>query len=116
MARKQHRLSKAYYAAIASLREKCPVSGGEVRVKRRPIRSGALGDCNHYSKPDLEQGGYFMIRILNSLGSERAIETLIHEWAHAMVWFSPAAENSEGDHHSEWGVAYARCYRVIFED
>lgn len=38
-------------------------------------------------------------------------EILAHEWAHTLVWHFPAAK----DHDSMWGVAYARCYCVVFQ-
>lgn len=39
-----------------------------------------------------------------------ASDTLVHEWAHAMVWDKQPCE-SEG-HDGDWGRAYAKAYRV----
>lgn len=39
-----------------------------------------------------------------------ASDTLVHEWAHALVW-DRQPEASEG-HDGEWGRAYAKAYRV----
>jgi predicted SprT family Zn-dependent metalloprotease len=41
-----------------------------------------------------------------------AMETLCHEWAHALAWTSNV---SSKDHDAAWGKAYARVYRVVFE-
>ena len=41
-----------------------------------------------------------------------ATETLCHEWAHALAWTSSV---SSKDHDAAWGKAYARVYRVVFE-
>jgi len=38
--------------------------------------------------------------------------TLIHEWAHAMVAEGPGEEY---DHGPLWGAAYAECYRLMLE-
>ena len=105
------RLPRNYYGSISILREKCPIPNNSVVVRRRAIKRPEIGLCDFSSKKS-----QFLIQIERKLGVDRAIETLVHEWAHAMVWFSPAAEEVEGDHHSEWGVAYARCYRAVFED
>jgi hypothetical protein len=49
----------------------------------------------------------FYIQIDNRQCAQLACDSLIHEWAHALTWFSPC-----NDHHSaEWGIAYARLYR-----
>jgi hypothetical protein len=41
-------------------------------------------------------------------------DTLIHEWAHALV--SKAGGPLEDSHGPFWGVAYARCYRAVVGD
>lgn len=38
------------------------------------------------------------------------VDGLVHEWAHAMAWFSESP-----DHDESWGVAYSRAYRVAIE-
>jgi len=40
-------------------------------------------------------------------------EALVHEWAHCLSW--PHEENVADDHSPEWGVAYARCYRLVYQ-
>lgn len=99
-----------YYQAVRKLRKECPVIH-PIKVRRTAISKPLYGDCGFRK----EDGGFY-IRILKSLDEITAIETLIHEWAHAMTWFSVAAIAEEGDHNSEWGVAYARCYRTLYKD
>lgn len=41
------------------------------------------------------------------------MDTLIHEWAHAMVWW--ASREDPPPHDALWGVAYARAYRAAME-
>lgn len=37
------------------------------------------------------------------------VDTLIHEWAHALTWHG----NDDDDHGPEWGLAYAMLYRAF---
>jgi len=110
----KRRLPKAFYDSIRTLKKECPLSA-KVSV-RRILFNHHFGYCKY--KPSTRKGieDKFLIRIDKRLSTQWAIRILVHEWAHAMVWFSPAAEGKEGDHHAEWGVAYARCYRAIFDD
>lgn len=40
------------------------------------------------------------------------LDSLIHEWAHALL----ATMHDEFESHSPlWGICYARCYAVVFE-
>lgn len=41
------------------------------------------------------------------------IDTLVHEWAHALAW---AGNHDLEAHDALWGVAYARCYQAVVED
>jgi hypothetical protein len=65
--------------------------------------SDRWGDC------ELKDGKkpYFMIRILDGLGEDSAIDTLLHEWAHTLCWTEHPFLR---DHGPEWGVAFARVY------
>lgn len=36
------------------------------------------------------------------------VDTLLHEWAHAMTWFG----NDSDSHGPEWGLMYAKLYRT----
>lgn len=50
-------------------------------------------------------------RYVISLHPEADSETVVHEFAHLMVWDACG----ESDHDALWGVAYARAYRIVFE-
>jgi hypothetical protein len=54
----------------------------------------------------------FLLCINNKQSFPLRIDTLIHEWAHALTWFG--AETHE-DHSAEWGLAYAKIYRLFVE-
>jgi len=56
--------------------------------------------------------GLYRIQIESRQPLQAIIDTLQHEWAHAMVW--DASEGPEYDSHGPlWGVAQARCYRAV---
>ena len=69
------------------------------------------GDCHKYKKK-------FYIRINRDLDEPAAIDTLLHEWAHARAWnhLLDSAETNEHfetfSHDASWGVAYSEVYRV----
>lgn len=76
-----------------------------VRVRRRPLKT-CWGQCTLVCK-----GGrpfYFTISIDSRIPEPLIVETLIHEWAHAVAWQEGRAVD---DHGPEWGVAYARLYQ-----
>lgn len=55
----------------------------------------------------------FHIRVRRGLCFTLRIDTLIHEWAHALTWFG--AETNNEDHSAEWGIQYAKIYRTFCE-
>lgn len=40
------------------------------------------------------------------------IDSLIHEWAHAITWFGSERDQ---EHPAEWGIAYAKIYSLFLE-
>ena len=58
-------------------------------------------------------GMWFYIKINRKQCFDLRVETLIHEWAHALTWFG--AETHLDDHSAEWGITYARIYRTFIE-
>jgi hypothetical protein len=64
----------------------------------------------HYGDACRERDGY-LIRIDYSLDARAAVETLAHEWAHCRAW-----HRSRTDHGPQWGVEYARAYRVLVDN
>ena len=55
----------------------------------------------------------FQLEINRKLSFDLRVDTLIHEWAHALTWFG--AETHLDDHSAEWGITYARIYRTFIE-
>ncbi len=90
------------------LRFGCPLNY-PVRITR-PKNSDEHGSCELKGAEGKE---YFLIRISKQLDEISAVDTLIHEWAHALC---------EGfgftvvDHGPEWGICYARCYCVVHDE
>jgi hypothetical protein len=72
----------------------------DIPVKVRRVKLvGKCGDCSY-------EQSHFDIRINKADPFRVQLDTLIHEWAHALSWFTPGVE----DHSGEWGLAYARIY------
>lgn len=61
-----------------------------------------------------EERGKYRIQIEGAQSMDPILESLIHEWAHAMVWDASKRPEDQG-HGAMWGVAYSRCYRVLME-
>lgn len=82
-----------------------------ISVRRVNMGNSLDGDCHKYKKK-------FYIRINRDLDEYAAIETLMHEWAHARAWnhLLDEAETNEHfesfSHDASWGVAYSEVYRV----
>lgn len=54
----------------------------------------------------------FYIRLERRLGNDAAIDTLLHEWAHILLWTPNNALNLD-DHGPEWGLAYSRVWQMF---
>lgn len=92
--------------AVEALRTLCPVWRYEVAVRRCKMPAGDDGDCRQLD------GKRLLVRVSKTLEEGVALETLAHEWAHAMTW---DIEHERSVSHSPyWGVAYAECYRAVF--
>lgn len=82
-----------------------PKDGRRVRVSiTSAVPDDRLGDCTQRKE-------YYLIRLNKRVveGSPDAIYlVLAHEWAHAIAW-----ENCGYDHGDSWGLALARCWRVV---
>ncbi len=76
-----------------------------IYIKSKPIK-----ELNGYIQPET---GYFQIVIARNQSFNLRIDSLIHEWAHALTWFG--AETDIEDHSNEWGMAYARILRTFYE-
>lgn len=99
---------KSYRKLVNLLKKKCPLAY-PVSVRRLK-----LTDLDGYCSLDSKK---FFIRINYSLDESSAIETLIHEWAHARAWNHlhdklSWSEFEEISHDASWGVAYSEVYRI----
>ena len=78
-----------------------------VRVQRkpRPRRTKELCGFCEFDDDHSEYHIYVDLRQVWAL----QIDTLLHEWAHALTWHG----NDDDDHGPEWGLAYAMLYRAF---
>jgi len=86
-----------FYGAVDFLKKKIPPPH-PICVQRVLLKEDH-GRC-HFN------GDRFTIVVDRRLSEEMAIETLLHEWAHAISW------NSYKPHGPKWGRAYSRVYRT----
>lgn len=99
---------KKYRKLIQILKKECPLAF-PVTVRRVKLGSDD-GDCYKNKKQ-------FFIRVNSGLTEKIAIETLVHEWAHARAWSHlhdamEFEEFHEKVHDATWGVAYSEVYRI----
>ena len=100
---------------LAGLRRYCPVAMPVV-VRTSWLSSDILGRC-------ARRKTRFVIALNANMNEHDAVETLIHEWAHALSWnlvldqLSTQAgidpqDFQEASHDEAWGCAYSRVWRV----
>jgi len=93
-----------FEAVVRHLTEHAPLNAPAlIRVRLIPV----WGLCSW--RADL---GAYLIEIEAAQPYHAILDTLVHEWAHAMVWdASPiACEAGDAAHGPLWGVAQARAY------
>jgi hypothetical protein len=83
-----------------SLKAKHPTIAVSVRRCRMPKR--LLGDC-------CRQVDHFLIRVDASQPEQGQLDTLVHEFAHAIAFLE---FEETGQHGPIWASAYADCYRI----
>lgn len=102
---------EVYNRLLRLLRKKCPLAFPA--YVRRVRMTNKDGYCT-------KAGNKFQIRINKELSEDVAINTLLHEWAHARCW-SHLHDAIDADtflkvaHDASWGVAYSEVYRVFEE-
>lgn len=101
---------KNYKQLVSFLKKNLPIAY-PVSVRRCVMSRSLDGECIKHKRR-------FFIRINKDLSENLAIETLIHEWAHARAW-NHLLDSMEADdrfddlsHDATWGVAYSEVYRV----
>jgi len=99
---------KSYNALLRMLKKQCPVAF-PVSVRRVRI-------CNRLEGRCWKAGKKFFIQIDKRLDEHKAMDVLVHEWAHARAWnhMLDSATTDEAfnklAHDAAWGVAYAEIY------
>jgi hypothetical protein len=97
-----------FQKTIKLFKKECPLAF-PITVRRVAL-TGLDGYCE-------KKGRKFYIAIDKDLDENRAIDTLIHEWAHGRAWnhLLDVADKEEFErrvHDASWGVAYAEVYRI----
>lgn len=101
--------AKRWAHAKRDLESCCPTSK-PVRVVR--VRSRASDDGEHWYGDCVDRGDNYLIRINRADPVLVAIDTLIHEYAHAMADHVPSYRRCH--HDSLWGVCYAMAYCAAY--
>ena len=83
-----------------SLKARFPTT--PVSVRRCKVPRELCGDC-------LRRKDHFLVRVDKDHPLQVQLDTLIHEFAHAVAYLE--WENTE-EHGPEFGMAYAICYQV----
>lgn len=99
-----------YRALVLALKKHCPPAF-PISVVRIKLPKRIEGRCWKHNKA-------FRVEIEKGLPEDRAIDVLLHEWAHARAW-NHMLDTAQTDdafnklaHDAAWGVAYAEVYCV----
>lgn len=101
---------KHYRRLVHLLKKEIPPAY-PVSVRRIKLNKHLEGSCS-------KSGKKFYISIDRSLNETRAMDVLLHEWAHARAWHHmlDAAPTDEVfnklAHDAAWGVAYSEVYAI----
>lgn len=101
---------KKYNKLLYMLKKHAPAAY-PVSVRRKMLPKQLEGMCWKESKK-------FCIHICTKLDEARAMDVLLHEWAHAIAWnnlldsVKTDEEFHRLSHGPEWGVAYSKVYAV----
>ena len=101
---------KTYRRLVALLKDHLPAAF-PVSVRRVQLSAKIDGRC-------WKQGKHFYVQISRHLDEGKAIDVLVHEWAHARAWNHrlDAAKDDEAfnklAHDAAWGVTYAEVYSL----
>lgn len=97
--------------AIAALEKYCPTDMTVLVLETKLSDiSGDADSCKTHYMVRVNQGANYTIA-LPCGRVDAKLDTLAHEWAHAMVWKSSRLEHGE-----LFGRAYSWAYRVVIEN
>ncbi len=103
------RYGKKFDRVLRQLRKECPLKA-PMKVKTRDLSKDKLcGCCYAYLTPK-GKIDHFVIEIDRNMVLLTAVDTLLHEWAHAMD--KEANGIPVEPHRNTWGEMYARVWRV----
>jgi hypothetical protein len=107
-----------FRAVLDCLRDRCPAAMPVV-VRTSWLSDTILGQC-------IRRRHRFVVRLNDRMTEAQAIETLCHEWAHALAWnysldklaiqagISPQ-QFDLASHDETWGCAYSRVWRAYMD-
>jgi hypothetical protein len=107
-----------FRAVLAGLRDQCPTAMPVV-VRTAWLPDTILGQC-------IRRRQRFVVRLNEGMSEPQAVDTLCHEWAHALAWNysldrlakTPGLDPVEFEracHDEAWGCAYSRVWRAYLE-
>jgi len=108
MANRIDKRNTKFHDVLRMLRKECKVARPIKVVSKDLNKEKLCGCCIAYLD---KYGGVsrFVIEVDNNLAPVTAIDTLLHEWAHAL---NQVANGVTGEPHSgSWGKCYARVWR-----
>jgi|TARA_R110000824_G_scaffold82768_9_gene207471 hypothetical protein len=111
---------KQFDKALRLLREKLPLSVPvSVRTKEElkcdETGEDLFGQCMaHFNRR--KRVTRFTIDIVRGLEVETAVDTLLHEWAHAVDQMENGDAKDEDAHRDSWGAAYAKAWRAFTDE
>jgi hypothetical protein len=92
----------------------CPVPVQVMTVPKGSLRDGSdnvAGRCQQYDHQETGELFSFVLYIERGWKEGEAVDTLIHEWAHAL---DIALHGEPSEHHRDsWGRLQSRCYRAV---
>ena len=107
-----------FRAVLTGLRDQCPTAMPVV-VRTSWLPETILGQC-------IRRRQRFVVRLNENMGEPQAVDTLCHEWAHALAWNysldrlakTPGLDPVEferASHDEAWGCAYLRVWRAYLD-
>lgn len=106
--RKARRLARAWNALRRRAPTRTPLELRLVSGLREHARNHGDTSYSSFRLPSMRR--YIAIRIDADSTLYEALDTLIHEYAHALT------PHEKRQHGPLWGVAFARCYRIVIGD
>jgi hypothetical protein len=76
-------------------------------------RKRTEGGCYIWAETERMKNKIY-IRIHSKLPWNIAVETLLHEWAHAVTWPLATVEHTVS-HNTEWAVTYGKIYEDFYD-